>query len=184
MQTEAAGGLGAGGGGPADREEAVLPPEEEPAPEGPEVPEEESAPEEVSAPASEDRASPRAAGQGVISGSAIRWELSGGTLTLSGNGPMPKDSLSTPPWDKSGGLYLVVEEGVTTISPYAFNYCKNPADGVPAGGPGEHRKLGLQRLRGLDPGGSPLHAAGARRLRQLPQPDEGRYSRLLRRGGG
>lgn len=93
-------------------------PEGEPAPEVPEVPEEESGP------APEDRASPRAAGQGVISGSAIRWELSSGTLTLSGKGPMPKDALYTPPWDASGVLYLVVEEGVTTISPYAFKYCK------------------------------------------------------------
>lgn len=118
---------------PEIREEAeVSAPGETEAPEETEIPEEteeEGSPRNPQISWGEEEEtlddSSRAADRGVLPGSSIRWELSGGTLTISGSGPMPDIPAYDPPWDKSGVLYLTVEEGVTTIGPYAFFYCKN-----------------------------------------------------------
>lgn len=82
---------------------------------------------EEALPVPEDRnaASSRAVERGVLAGSAIQWELSGGTLTLSGSGPMPDIPAYSPPWDKNSVLYVVVNKGVTTLGSCAFNYCES-----------------------------------------------------------
>ena len=65
--------------------------------------------------------------QGTLEG-GITWELSGadGKLTISGSGPMPDfaDAGSVPWNDLRGEIYsIVIEEGVESISPYAFQDC-------------------------------------------------------------
>ena len=61
-------------------------------------------------------------------GANVTWNLSdSGVLTLSGSGPMEEYSYtSTAPWhDYTDSIRsVVVEEGVTTISDYAFAFCR------------------------------------------------------------
>lgn len=56
-------------------------------------------------------------------GNGLYWELSDGTLTVSGYGEMP----NTPePWHSKKGIIraVVIENGITTIKDGAFSDCK------------------------------------------------------------
>lgn len=59
---------------------------------------------------------------------ALTWDLTGGTLTVSGSGPMPDYSDNNmPPWYDSAAAVnrIVVENGVTTVGALAFYGCEN-----------------------------------------------------------
>ena len=60
-------------------------------------------------------------------GDALFWSLStGGALTISGTGPMTSyASAADVPWNKYRDKIdtLLIEQGVTTLSPYAFSAC-------------------------------------------------------------
>lgn len=58
-----------------------------------------------------------------ICGKNLKWQLDGGTLTISGKGDMY--DFSAPPWeaDKYTVHKVVVENGVTSIGDYAFSCC-------------------------------------------------------------
>lgn len=61
-------------------------------------------------------------------GDNLTWELSDdGTLTISGTGVMGDYSSSIIPWykHKEAIVKVVIEEGVTSVGPYAFEYCSN-----------------------------------------------------------
>lgn len=58
----------------------------------------------------------------------IEWEISKkGVLTISGDGELPDYSYVAPPWEsrRKDIKSVVVEEGVTSISPNTFQYCTN-----------------------------------------------------------
>lgn len=62
----------------------------------------------------------------------IKWKLEEGVLTVSGEGRMPnfyneKDQLLDRPWEKSIDeiTAVVIENGITYISPLAFMFCRN-----------------------------------------------------------
>lgn len=62
----------------------------------------------------------------------LRWQLSGGILTISGSGPMPNyTDANLPPWYASADAIsrIVVKEGVTSIGNLAFYGCSK-ATGV------------------------------------------------------
>lgn len=65
---------------------------------------------------------------GGTCGEDLSWSLSGGTLTISGTGDMQTlwDE-GNPPWygERASITGLVVEEGVTSIGPKAFQDCEN-----------------------------------------------------------
>ena len=63
-------------------------------------------------------------------GENLTWNLSNGTLTISGFGAMTDysdNSSSRAPWDssKSSIKSIVIEDGVTSIGDYAFQHCYN-----------------------------------------------------------
>ena len=65
----------------------------------------------------------------------LQWQLSGGTLTVSGSGPMPDyTDANMPPWyDVTDAINrIVVQEGVTTVGSLAFYGCST-ATGVSLG---------------------------------------------------
>ena len=55
----------------------------------------------------------------------LTWSLVDGTLTIDGEGDMPKDQ--SIPWDahKSGITSVVIGDGVTSVCDSAFEYCSN-----------------------------------------------------------
>ena len=57
-------------------------------------------------------------------GANLTWNLSNGVLTINGTGDMYDYSMSSPSWDAySSSIYsVVVEDGVTRIGAFAFNY--------------------------------------------------------------
>ncbi|MBE6970280.1 MAG: leucine-rich repeat domain-containing protein [Ruminococcaceae bacterium] len=59
----------------------------------------------------------------------IRWQVDGGTLTVSGQGAMSDYELFCAPWDESGESIavetLVVEEGISYLGSHAFAACLN-----------------------------------------------------------
>lgn len=62
----------------------------------------------------------------------LQWQLSAGTLTISGSGPMPDyTDANMPPWYDSAEAItrIVVREGVTSVGDLAFYGCSN-ATGV------------------------------------------------------
>ena len=60
-------------------------------------------------------------------GTNLIWTLSGGTLTISGTGPMTDydDYNAKAPWYSYGTFIktVIIEDGVTSIGQYAFYYC-------------------------------------------------------------
>jgi len=60
---------------------------------------------------------------GNIEGSSLSWSISSGTLTISGNGPMPDFGQNPSPWDihKTSITSVVIGNGVTSIGDNAFN---------------------------------------------------------------
>ena len=63
-----------------------------------------------------------------ISGSSLTYELSGGTLTISGTGSMPDYTSDSPaPWygSRASITSIVIGNGVTSIGEYAFINCGN-----------------------------------------------------------
>lgn len=60
-----------------------------------------------------------------ICGSNLTWDLTDGTLTISGTGDMKEYYFDGLPWShaKSSINKLVIEDGVTSIAPWAFNDC-------------------------------------------------------------
>ena len=65
----------------------------------------------------------------------LQWQLSGGTLTISGSGPMPDyTDANMPPWYDSAEAIsrIVVAEGVTSVGSLAFYGCST-ATGVSLG---------------------------------------------------
>lgn len=63
-------------------------------------------------------------------GSNLTWELSDGTLTISGTGAMANWSAMSAPWYSHNAdiLAVVIDNGVTSIGNNAFAYCKNLAN--------------------------------------------------------
>lgn len=57
----------------------------------------------------------------------ITWALNGDTLTVSGRGPMPDYSTTTPPWEsqKAAIRHVVIESGITHVGDQCFQYCYN-----------------------------------------------------------
>ena len=57
----------------------------------------------------------------------LTWEINDGTLTISGEGAMPGYSSVGPPWyNYRDNIHtLIIENGVTDISYYAFSYFSN-----------------------------------------------------------
>ena len=57
-------------------------------------------------------------------GANLTWSLSNGVLSISGTGDMYDYSMSSPSWDTySSSIHsVVIEEGVTRIGAFAFNY--------------------------------------------------------------
>lgn len=57
-------------------------------------------------------------------GANLTWNLSNGVLTISGTGDMYDYTMSSPSWDaySSSINSVVVEDGVTRIGAFAFNY--------------------------------------------------------------
>ncbi len=59
----------------------------------------------------------------------IRWSFADGTLTVRGSGCMEDYEFLNAPWDLAGNSFsvekLVVEEGVSYLSKYAFSACCN-----------------------------------------------------------
>ena len=63
-----------------------------------------------------------------ICGANLEWTLSGGTLTISGEGVMyDYEYYSTAPWSELDITEIVVEDGVTSIGDSAFYYCTSLA---------------------------------------------------------
>ena len=61
-----------------------------------------------------------------IGDSGVYWSLEGGTLTISGTGPMPADySASQWPWYEKIIRKVTIEAGVTSIGVEAFYNCTN-----------------------------------------------------------
>ena len=62
-------------------------------------------------------------------GKNATWSLSGGTLTISGSGPMDNYALdnydSLAPWDnqRKSITSVVIDNGITSIGDYAFREC-------------------------------------------------------------
>ena len=67
-------------------------------------------------------------GQGGTTG-PLTWNLSGGTLTISGNGAMPDYGYGEAPWYeyRESINSVIMETGVTTIGNNAFLYCTSLA---------------------------------------------------------
>lgn len=101
-------------------------------------PEEPDFPENPSSGTTLPAASAEPADRGEIDGSSLSWEIYGdGTLYIRGSGDMPEFESSSIedsdlPWNpyRRGNIdttltikKVVVEEGVTTLSPYAFEDC-------------------------------------------------------------
>lgn len=66
-----------------------------------------------------------------VCGDNLTWELDEeGTLTISGTGEMYDYSLRAAPWDsfRKSIKSVVIEDGVTSIGEFAFNYCTNLAE--------------------------------------------------------
>ena len=57
-------------------------------------------------------------------GARLTWNLSNGVLTISGTGDMYDYSMSSPSWDSYSSSInsVVIENGVTRIGAFAFNY--------------------------------------------------------------
>jgi hypothetical protein len=58
----------------------------------------------------------------------MEWEFADGELTISGNGPMPDYTPSSPaPWmeHRNEILSCVIEEGITAIGTFAFSECES-----------------------------------------------------------
>jgi hypothetical protein len=57
----------------------------------------------------------------------LTWSLSGGTLTISGNGPMPDYSYGGSPWYnyRRSIAAMIIGNGVTSIGDWAFLQCYN-----------------------------------------------------------
>ena len=55
-------------------------------------------------------------------GDNVVWDLTDGTLTISGSGAMTEYTATKMPWyaSRASITAVVVEDGVTSISPYAF----------------------------------------------------------------
>ena len=66
---------------------------------------------------------PAAAATSGKCGDNVTWSLSGGTLTISGSGPMWDEC----PWSKQTDSITkaVVGKGVTTLGSCAFDFCRN-----------------------------------------------------------
>lgn len=60
-----------------------------------------------------------------ICGENVRWRLSGGVLTIRGEGAVRDHQDERPPWDAYRGQIkeVVLEEGVTGVGAYAFASC-------------------------------------------------------------
>lgn len=60
------------------------------------------------------------------------WTLENGVLTITGTGQMPDYSDDEAPWysDSESVTLIVVGEGITEISAYAFTYCENAVSAV------------------------------------------------------
>ena len=60
-----------------------------------------------------------------ICGSNLTWDLTDGTLTISGTGDMKEYDFGGMPWNYASGPInkLVIEDGVTSIAPWAFCDC-------------------------------------------------------------
>ena len=63
---------------------------------------------------------------GGTCGEKLTWSLSNGTLTIKGTGAMTEYSHDNRPWenDINSIKKVVIQNGVTTISPYAFYKCE------------------------------------------------------------
>jgi uncharacterized repeat protein (TIGR02543 family) len=64
-----------------------------------------------------------------VPGSGLVWSVTGTTLTISGNGPMPDYADADPPYQTYAGTItaIVVEEGVTSVGDNAFQDFQNVA---------------------------------------------------------
>jgi hypothetical protein len=62
-----------------------------------------------------------------IGDSDVYWELTGGTLTISGTGEMPNLVNTQQPWynDRALVITVVIQDGVTRIGDNAFRMCNN-----------------------------------------------------------
>lgn len=72
--------------------------------------------------------SSKGATSGKVS-SGIRWDLTEGTLTISGQGAMDDFKAANAPWyDQCEEITsIIIEDGITRIGEYAFYYCENVA---------------------------------------------------------
>lgn len=65
---------------------------------------------------------------GGACGEAVTWDLTGGTLTISGTGDMVDyDSKEDAPWynDRASIKTIIISEGITSIGTYSFVGCSN-----------------------------------------------------------
>ncbi len=58
-------------------------------------------------------------------GENVNWSLANGVLTISGTGPMKNYSYASTPWYeyRKDITTVVIENGITSIGDYTFNYC-------------------------------------------------------------